>query len=194
MAQFKLAQEKTSAIEGKYANVPGDRGGETYRGVARKRWPSWPGWVVIDQLKPADGFPRNLELHVGLQGMVEQFYREHFWDPLAGDSIVVQEVADELYDTGVNQGVEVAAVYLQQALNALALPRDTDPPLCDDLIEDGDVSTKTLTALNTIVSRNETHLLLKMLNVYQGARYAAILKQDKRQRKFVRGWFKRVTL
>lgn len=194
MAKFKISETKTSAIEGKYADVPGDRGGETYRGIARKRWPSWPGWVIIDQLKPADGFPRNLELHIGLQGLVEQFYREHFWDPIAGDQIVVQEVADELYDTAVNQGVQVASVYLQHALNSLALPRDGEPQLYDDLIEDGDVGTKTLTALNIIVARNEVPLLLKMMNVAQGARYDYIWTHDKRQRKFVRGWFKRVTL
>ena len=38
--------------EGGYANVSGDLGGETYRGISRKNFPSWNGWEIVDEKKP----------------------------------------------------------------------------------------------------------------------------------------------
>lgn len=46
IAGLPIAAE--SAKEGGYANVLGDKGGETYMGISRVYWPSWPGWPVID--------------------------------------------------------------------------------------------------------------------------------------------------
>ena len=41
--------------EGYYANVEGDRGGETYMGVARNLHPDWEGWKYIDAYKETYG-------------------------------------------------------------------------------------------------------------------------------------------
>ena len=60
MAQFEPAFEKTMKFEGGYANNPADRGGETYRGIARKIWPGWNGWPLVDAAKQKAGFPGNL--------------------------------------------------------------------------------------------------------------------------------------
>ena len=51
MASFKEAWEETSAVEGGYVDDDDDRGGETYRGVARNFHPNWPGWDRIDAAK-----------------------------------------------------------------------------------------------------------------------------------------------
>ena len=45
---FSQAFAATMQHEGGYANVQGDKGGETYMGISRVYWPSWPGWPVID--------------------------------------------------------------------------------------------------------------------------------------------------
>jgi len=50
MADFNDAYEKTILNEGGYKlhNVPDDRGGQTYAGIARRYHPNWPGWRYID--------------------------------------------------------------------------------------------------------------------------------------------------
>lgn len=35
--------------EGGYVNDPDDKGGETYKGIARKFNPDWKGWKIIDK-------------------------------------------------------------------------------------------------------------------------------------------------
>lgn len=45
---FAKAFAATMQHEGEYANVVGDKGGETYMGISRVYWPSWAGWPVID--------------------------------------------------------------------------------------------------------------------------------------------------
>ena len=60
MADFDKALRKLLAIEGGYVNDPGDPGGETYKGVARRYNASWPGWSRIDAAKRRKGFPGSL--------------------------------------------------------------------------------------------------------------------------------------
>lgn len=42
----------TLRFEGGYANIPGDKGGETYCGISRSANPSWAGWEILNQYKP----------------------------------------------------------------------------------------------------------------------------------------------
>ena len=51
MANFQQAFQHTAAAEGGYSNNPKDKGGETYRGIARKYWPDWAGWIIVDEYK-----------------------------------------------------------------------------------------------------------------------------------------------
>lgn len=43
MAIFEKAYDPVRQWEGGWCNVEGDRGGETYAGIARNFWPGWPG-------------------------------------------------------------------------------------------------------------------------------------------------------
>ena len=45
MADFKVAFAKTIRFEGGYVNHKADKGGETYKGIARNFWPKWKGWA-----------------------------------------------------------------------------------------------------------------------------------------------------
>lgn len=108
MADFKAANKRTGKWEGIYSNNPDDRGGETVFGIARNMHPDWPGWVLVDMLRQKHGFPDTLKSNTVLMGLKDKFYKSQFWDPLYGDLIPSQEVAEELYDDAVNTGLSSA--------------------------------------------------------------------------------------
>ena len=113
MANFEIAYKRTAKFEGGYVNDPNDRGGETYAGISRRAHPKWAGWATIDRAKKEKNFPKNLSSNVVLQQQVRTLYRNNYWTPIWGDRIKRQEVANELYDFGVNAGVGTS-IKLQQ--------------------------------------------------------------------------------
>lgn len=50
-------------------------------------------------------FSENLDSDGNLQGLVKSCYKDNYWKPIWGDKILKQEVANDLYDTGVNMGI-----------------------------------------------------------------------------------------
>lgn len=187
MADFKLAYKKLLPIEGGYVNNQNDRGKETYKGISRKWHPTWDGWAIVDALRREPGFPKNLANHPGLQELVVAFYKMVFWDKFMGDKILVQAIADEIFDTAVNMDVDVAVKFLQSALNLL----NRDSKLFPDMKIDGVLGINTLTRLNAFT---ETEYLLRALNAFQGARYIKICENDSSQEEFFRGWIKRASV
>ena len=190
MADFKEAFELTLAHEGGYAKDPDDRGGETYKGIARRYNPGWPGWGRIDKAKKQRGFPQTLNADPALQIEVAAFYRSHYWDKFQGDSIPVQAIANELFDTAVNLGVARAIEFFQRALNVL----NRAGALYDDLVTDGVFGTKSLAALRAYLKKDKPDYLLKILNVLQGMHYIEFMTRSPLQEKFARGWLNRVTI
>lgn len=114
MGDFKTAYKKTGGAEGGYANVSGDRGGETYAGISRKNFPDWPGWEIVDAHKPLErgAFIKSDKLEL----LKESFYRETFWDKVHGDQIKDHKLAEEVYDTAVLSSVRAAIKMLQRSL------------------------------------------------------------------------------
>ena len=182
MANFDTAFEKTMKHEGFYSFDKHDIGGETYRGISRKYYPEWKGWLIIDEQKP----DINRE---ELDPLIIAFYRKHYWNPNLLNAFP-QDVANEMFDTGVNLGRRTAAKFLQQALSFL----NKNEQLFPDLVEDGIVGPKTLKALEIIHNRKETKLLLKIMNVLQGYHYLSYMKKSPIQEIFARGWFTRVEI
>jgi len=198
MDKFLKAYNITIGHEGGYVNDPDDRGGETYKGIARKHWPHWKGWELLDMIKDRYGLANinsSLARNTGMQNYVQQFYYENFWLPLQCDSFHFI-IASELFDTAVNQGVGTSAKYLQQALNKLNRNQKDYP----DLKVDGGIGLITKEAyksyFNTarFASRNSEKLLkwiLRWLNYYQLKRYDLITNKDLTQEKFIPGWTER---
>lgn len=120
MSDFKRAFKKTGLNEGGFANNPDDAGGMTVFGIARKYWPKFAGWWIVDQIiselvnQPRFGTSeyRNWTAHVNkllrgsgvFMGYVETFYKVNFWDKYRLSEIVDQDLADWLYDHAVNGG------------------------------------------------------------------------------------------
>lgn len=187
MADFNIAYKKTMKIEGGYANDENDSGGETWKGIARNYHPNWAGWAIVDSYKNKPGFEANLYASQTLQRLVLEFYKNEFWDVMKLDEIVSQEITDEMFDTGVNMNHLIAVEFLQRALNAT----NKNQKDYSDLIIDGRIGPKTITAVNRHPRISQ---VLKLLNCQQGVRYMDIARNNPVQEKFMTSWLSRVTL
>jgi len=120
MANYKSAISKVLLTEGGYVNDPDDNGGETYRGIARKFWANWSGWVIIDICKKdPKNFPKNLNTNPTLNELIIGFYKINFWDKVGGDAIKDQNIAYVLVDTAVLEGIK-PAVKREQGICGMA--------------------------------------------------------------------------
>ena len=105
--------------EGFWVHHPNDKGGETYRGIARVFWPAWQGWKIIDAYKASLGrsMRRNERIESEeLDRLVLDFYRANFWQPIYGDDIWNESLVDLLFDSHVLMGRR-AIKFLQVAIN-----------------------------------------------------------------------------
>jgi len=182
---FELAYHHTIGIEGGYANDPVDRGGETFMGISRKHHPDWPGWNIVDSHFAAGGSIEALEENEFLAGQVKNFYRVKYWNAIHLNDIAgfSWRVAVELFDSGINCGPARAAKWLQMAANLVGRS--------NPLVVDGVIGPKTLAFVATVAADFEGGLV-KTLNGLQFEHYHAILKSDFSQKRFFRGWMRRV--
>lgn len=195
MADLNKAFEKTMGHEGGYSNHPNDLGGETYRGIARKRNKNWEGWKVADDLKKQHGNPAfrdYLKSNKNLQSLVRNFYRTNYWERVKGDEIPDAEIAIELFDNAVNMGVSTASKFFQQSLNLL----NRNGKNYADIKDDGDIGSITLNTLHSFLEleSHQSSYLLKVMNVLQGGHYIKIMNSKPEQEVFARGWFNRVSI
>ena len=188
MADFEKAIIKTLEHEGLYSVDPADRGGETYKGIARRMHPNWHGWKVIDSYKGISNFPKNTISDPNLQKLVKSFYKAAFWDVNLLDQVPSQYVAEELFDTGVNMGTSKAAKFLQEALNVL----NNCGKLYNDLTVDGKVGANTIKAVKLCIENKGDSYLYKVLNILQGSFYIDLMRKNVSQEKFAYGWLSRV--
>jgi len=164
MANFESAFEIMLVNEGGYVlhEVAGDTGGMTYAGIARNKNPHWKGWAYID----------NKELGGPLTKLVRDFYKIEFWDRIRGDEIQEQDIANSIFNFGVNSGVGIAIKLAQLVVGATP---------------DGSLGPKTVGLLNqqNPIDFCKSYALIKI------ARYAAICNKNRTKSKFLLGWINR---
>lgn len=188
MADYELAFEKALINEGTYSNHSADRGGETYKGIARKFHANWLGWKVVDKARQKSGFPKSLDKNSELHNHVKILYREQYWSPINGDNIPNQEIAEEIFDTGVNMGIRRSARFLQESINLL----NKNEKIQADLIIDGAIGKNTIKALDKTLKKDKSNrYVMLLLNLFQGMRYISILQANPSQEVFTRGWLNR---
>lgn len=160
--------------EGDYSNHPADRGGPTRFGVTElvARANGYTGDMKV--------FPRDRAVDI---------YRAAYWTRPSFDQVaaVAPLVAGELFDTGINMGVTVAAGFLQRALNVLNRGA-TDYP---DVIADGQIGPVTLFALRAFLTKRGAageRVLVKALDALQGERYIQLAEMRPANEAFVYGW------
>jgi lysozyme family protein len=186
---FDLAFSVTLAHEGGYANDPDDRGGETYKGIARVHHPKWSGWRIIDKEKGTNKskFPECLKGNQKLDEEVKSYYKEHFWQKYKADRVceLSELLAVELFDSCVNSGSH-GVRFLQEALNDVAKSRGLKALKVDGVL--GEVTFATLDALLPKYGDQ----IYKLANHYQAKHYTTICENDESQYKYLMGWLKRV--
>jgi lysozyme family protein len=169
MGNFDSAFQKVLQNEGKYSNDSDDPGGETYKGIARKIWSAWDGWLIIDYTRKQSGFPANLEKDPELQEKVKDFYKVNFWDKINGSKIDDDEVATSIFDFAVNAGVNTSASIAQMIV-------ETEK---DGVI--GDISLKKINAF-------DPEHFLALFTISKVARYISIVKKRPVSQKYFYGW------
>lgn len=181
MASFKLFEPILLKQEGGYANKIGDRGGETWEGIARNFYPNWSGWSIIDSVKshlPSNDskgwklFSSYLYTLPSLQILVDIFYKTIFWDKMKGDEINNQSIANFIGDWGVNAGLSVPIKHAQIILG---------------LIQDGIMGPNTINSLNTTNGQMFFDSMRKeRLNFY-----TAVVVAHPEDRQFLSDWISR---
>ena len=176
MANYKEAERLTGLNEGGYVFDPNDKGGETYAGISRNNWPKWEGWRIIDTIKvkwgqSASQINRYAHADPNLHIMISKFYKTNFWDVNKLDLITDQQLANTVYDFGVNSGTSRAAKYLQQVLG---------------VNQDGVVGPKTINAANSL----DPEEAVTLYNSQRQAFYQSIAKGS--QAKFLKSWLSRL--
>ena len=176
MADFFKAYLRTSIYEGGYAFVAGDKGGETYRGIARNFHPYWPGWVIIDEIKKNRRIKYNEIInYTPLNEMVKEFYYKTFWANIRGNDIYSQIIGEFIYDYSVHSGSRRAVSVLQNVLGF------------DKRDIDGKMGPKTITALNSFPEKYVLDSLKK-----ERLNFLINLSKKPGQAKFRQGWINRV--
>jgi len=192
MANFKISYNITLGHEGGYSNDPVDAGGETYKGITKRYEPDWDGWGVIEQHRSDSNFPKCLDSLMLLQEKVMVVYKRKYWDIFWGDRIDNQDVANEMFDTGVNMGTNRSIKFLQKSLNLL----NRNQKNWNDIGEDGVIGNNTLNTLDNFLNnyKRDIKYLLKMMNLFQGMHYINYMGKSSKQERFARGWLNRVTI
>ena len=165
--------------EGYYANVEGDRGGETYMGVARNLHPDWEGWEYIDAYKETYGkIKRNFKIDIPeLTELVKQFYKIAFYEKNRIADIKHGSLQEIIFDWCVNSG-HWGARGVQRVLNQF---------FNADLKMDGIIGNQTLSAINAC----EPETLFVAIHRARVRYYHSITKKGKNHL-FLEGWLKRI--
>ena len=149
-----------------YKTVP-DCGGFAIAGVNSAAWPA--------QFAAIDSAPYKEDR----AGMVEAFYREHFWNKWY-EQLKSDEVAKRVFDMAVNGGAGTAVKLLQRAVNWVG-----DPGL-PMLSEDGQWGPHTVAQVNACGDA-----LVGAFSNQRIAHYRAIVAANPDKAKYLAGWIAR---
>lgn len=160
--------------EGGYSNHPADRGGPTR-------------WGITEAVARAHGFAGDMRALPREEAAA--IYRRIYWLRPGFDRVaeIAPRIAAELFDTGVNMGPEVAAGFVQRALNALNRGASDYP----DIAVDRRIGETTLAALRGFIARrggSGEEVLLKAIEALQGERYLRLAEQRPANEAFLYGW------
>ena len=171
MADFKTAflftlQHEDSTRSGK---VTVDAGGRTRFGIAEKFHPDLPEDFSTGPAEDALAEAEKIE-------------EREYWSCMRLAEVENQNVANKLFDMGVNMGVRQAAVYAQRAANALLIATAR-------IAEDGEIGTKTLEAIHGV----DPIAYYQALCELSAAHYRHVAAVNPAQAANLKGWLNRAS-
>jgi lysozyme family protein len=166
MADFNVALPITLRFEGGYVNNPSDPGGETNKGITMATFQH-----CARPLLGIDPTSDNLKSLTDAQAGI--IYRNNYWNPIQGDSIPLQPLANIVFDFYVNAGTHASSL-LQKVMQDAG----------SSVVVDGNVGPATIQALQSlpldVVYRN-----------YKAGRVAYYQQLGIRFPQFLNGWLNR---
>jgi lysozyme family protein len=169
MADFATALALTLIHEGGYTNNPNDRGGETNRGITLH--------IFQQSAQSLLGIPpTSSNLRALTQPQAAILYRSLFWNPILGDQLPNQPLANLLFDSIVNSG-RPAITQLQNTLNSF----NPQPPVTPD----GNFGPATLVALLQSPPND-------LYNRYKQTRIHFYESLGQLHPDFIQGWLNRI--
>lgn len=170
MTSIEQIIEDTIGKEGRYSNHADDAGGETM-------------WGITKDVARANGYLGAMASMSRDTAVV--IYRRQYFERPGFDKVFALSsgTATELFDTGVNMGTVIASKFLQRALSLVG---------DKSLVQDGQIGAATLAALDMFLKKRGIEgelVLMRMLNCFQGARYADITESRPQNKAFIYGWF-----
>jgi lysozyme family protein len=175
MNAFEEAWKETGRAEGGFVDDPDDSGGAT-------------NWGVTERVARKFGYTGDMRDLP--QSTATQIAKKEYWDVMKLDDIAAlsEPIALELFDTGFNAGTGRAGKFIQRALNVMNRKGQD----YDDIVVDGAVGGKTVTALTAFLNKRgkdgET-VMLRALNALQGEFYVELAERREKDETFVFGWF-----
>lgn len=179
-ADFDLFFPHLIRVEGTFFTVTQyDTGGATKFGVTNAVYQTWCHGKIIKIIpcdKDLDGKITSNDLRLTVLRDVKPLYKTQYWDMCQADLIKNQAVAELLVDMIVHCGTG----YHQQHVKALQRMVGAVP--------DGKIGPKTLRAIN----RGNSSKIYTDLSKYRKSFYKKLTLKKRSQRKFLKGWYKRL--
>lgn len=190
MANFKPALDLILANEGGYVNNSNDSGKETINGITREYNPDWVGWAIIDKYKQQnsgsfkESFLTSSDA-IAIYTATCDLYKVKYWTPLRLNEVVNQDVADILFDFGINIGIVTIIQIAQRVINVLSSL---------SLEVDGVIGKQTLSALNVCIKKETAKRVALFITILVGSHYISLTEKYPKNETFIRGWINRTTL
>ncbi|HET9285412.1 MAG TPA: glycosyl hydrolase 108 family protein [Candidatus Angelobacter sp.] len=152
--------------------VTEDAGGRTRFGIASKFHPELPEEFFTGPAEEALAEAERIE-------------EQEYWNAMRLAELANQNVANKLFDMGVNMGVRQASIYAQRATNLFLSHKASSAE--QKLAEDGVIGAKTLAAINMCDPRE----LYQTLCELSEAHYRHVAAVNPAQAVNLKGWLKR---
>lgn len=169
--------EATIGKEGGYSNHPADRGGPTR-------------WGVTEAVARKHGYQGDMR-NLPRQTAYRIYEREYAIAPgFAAVAEISPAVGEELFDTGVNMGPSVPAIWFQRGLNVL----NRNGADYADVVADGQIGPKTLEAFRAfrrVRGPKDADLVMRrILEGFQAVRYVELCERRTPNEAFGFGWLR----
>lgn len=164
MADFEKVIPTILKHEGGFVNNPVDPGGATNRGIIFSLFKQYASALNME--------PTVEALKTLTEDQAKFIYREHFWNPMQGDSFKDQQVAEIVFDAYVNAGRSG----LRSFQKSVGVPAD------------GEIGPYTLEILHQQNQKTVFYNFKEVRTMY----YQDLVKRKPQLGVFLKGWMNRI--